>query len=70
MGSNHPNTHYRNRTHRYMFGYHTLIQCSAFDHIRAFFSHIFDQAQSLHEFPSQPQCALSIATFIGKVLEH
>ena len=28
------------------------------------------QTQSLHEFLSQPQCALSIATFIGKVLEH
>ena len=50
--------------------YHTLIQCFAFDHIRPCFPHIFDQAQSLHEFLSQPQCALSIATFIGKVLEH
>ena len=50
--------------------YHTLIQCSAFDHIRPGFPHIFDQAQSLHEFLSQLQCALSIATFIGKVLEH
>ena len=50
--------------------YHTLIQCSIFDHIRPCFPHIFDQAQYLHEFLSQPQCALSIATFIGKVLEH
>ena len=50
--------------------YQTLIQCSAFDYIRPCFPHIFDQAQSLHEFLSQPQCALSIATFIGKVLEH
>ena len=41
--------------------YHTSIQC---------FPHIFNQAQSLHGFLSQPQCALSIATFIGKVLEH
>ena len=50
--------------------YHTLIQCSAFDHIRLCFPHLFDRAQSLHEFLSQPQCALSIATFIGKVIEH
>ena len=50
--------------------YHTLIQCSAFDHIRPCFPHLFDRAQSLHEFLSQPRCALSIATFIGKVLEH
>ena len=50
--------------------YHTLIQCSAFDHIRPCFPHIFIQAQSLHEFLSQPQCVLSIATLIGKVLEH
>ena len=28
--------------------YHTLIQCSTFDHIRPCFPHIFDQAQSLH----------------------
>ena len=47
-----------------------LIQCFAFDHIQPCFLHIFHQAQSLHEFLSQPQCALSIATFIGKVLEH
>ena len=50
--------------------YHTLIQCSAFDHIRPCFPHLFDRVQSLHEFISQPQCALSIATFISKVLEH
>ena len=50
--------------------YHTLIQCFAFDHIPPCFPHIFDQAQSLHKFISQPQCALSITTFIGKVLEH
>ena len=50
--------------------YRTLIQCFAFDHIRPCFPHIFNQAQSLHEFLSQPQCALSIATFLGKVLEH
>ena len=50
--------------------YHTSIQCFAFDHIQPCFPHIFDQAQSLHKFLSQPQCALSIATFIGKVLEH
>ena len=36
------------------FEYHTLIQCSAFDHIRPSFPHIFDQTQSLHEFLSQP----------------
>ena len=41
--------------------YHTLIQCSTFDHIRPCFPHIFDQAQSLHEIFSQPECALSIA---------
>ena len=52
------------------FENHTFIQCSSFDHIRPCFPHIFDQSQSLHEFLSQPQCALSIATFIGKVLEH
>ena len=50
--------------------YHTLIQCSAFDHIRLCFPHLFDWVQSLHEFISQPQCALSIATFISKFLEH
>ena len=50
--------------------YHTLIQCSAFDHIRPCFPHLFDRVQSLHEFISQPKCALSIATFISKVLEH
>ena len=50
--------------------YHTLIQCFTFDHIRPCFPQIFDQAQFLHEFLSQPKCALSIATFIGKVLEH
>ena len=43
---------------------------SAFDRIQSWFPHIFDQAQSLHEFLSQPQCALSIATFSGRVLEH
>ena len=52
------------------FEYHTLIQCYAFDHIRPCFPHIFDQAKSLHEFLSQPQCALLIATFNDKVLEH
>ena len=50
--------------------YHNLIQWSAFDYIQPCFPHIFDQPQSLHEFLSQPQCALLIATFIGKVLEH
>ena len=50
--------------------YHTLVKCSAFDHIRPCFLHIFDEPQSLHEFLSQPQCALLIATFIGKVLEN
>ena len=50
------------------FEYHSLIECFAFDHIRPHFPHIIDQAQSL--FFSQPQCALSIATFISKVLEH
>ena len=50
--------------------YHNLIQCSAFDHIQPCFRRIFDQAQSMHEFLSQPQCALSIATFICKVLKH
>ena len=49
---------------------HALIQCSAFDHIQLCFPHIFDQPLSLHEFLSQPQHALSIATFICKVLEH
>ena len=39
-------------------------------HIQPCFPHLFDWVQSLHEFLSQPQCALSIATFIGKVLEH
>ena len=34
------------------------------------FPHIFEQTQSLPEFFSQSQCALSIATFISKVLEH
>ena len=34
-----------------------------FDHIQPCFPHIFNQAQPLHEFLSQPQCALSIATF-------
>ena len=48
----------------------TLWCNPVFDHIRACFPHIFDQSQSLHKFLSQPQCALSIATFIGKVLEH
>ena len=38
--------------------------------IRPCFPHIFNRTRSLHEFLSQPQCALSIATFIGKVLEH
>ena len=32
------------------------------------FPHIFFQAQSLQEFLSQPQCALAIATFIGRDL--
>ena len=50
--------------------YHTLIQCSAFDHIWPCFRRLFDRVQSLHEFLSQPQCALSIATFIGKVLHR
>ena len=50
--------------------YHTLIQCSAFDHIRPCFPHLFNRVQSLHGFLSQPQCAFLIATFIGKVLEH
>ena len=50
--------------------YHTLIQCSSFDNIRSCFPHIFNQAQSLHEFLSQPQCALFIGTFIGKVFER
>ena len=52
------------------FEYHTLIQCTTFDHIGSCFPHIFEQTQSLHTVLSQPQCALSIATFIGKVLEH
>ena len=46
--------------------HHTLIQCSVFVHIRPCNSHIFDQAQSLQELLSQPQCALLIATFIGR----
>ena len=50
--------------------YHTSIHFSAFYHIRPCFPHIFGQAQSLREFLSQPQCALSIAIFIGNVLEH
>ena len=50
--------------------YHTLIQCATFDHIRPCFPRIFNQTKSLHEFVSQPQSALSIATFIGNVLEH
>ena len=33
-------------------------------HIQPCFPHIFDQAQSLHKFLSQPQWALTIATFI------
>ena len=33
-------------------------------------THLQPKTQSLHKFPSQPQCALSIATFIGNVLEH
>ena len=52
------------------FALNNLIQCSAFDHIQPCFRRIFDQAQSMHEFLSHPQCALSIATFIGKVLKH
>ena len=50
--------------------YDTFIQCSSFDHILPCFPHLFDRLQSLHNFLSQPQCALSIATFIGKFLEH
>ena len=52
------------------FEYPTLIKCSTFYHIRLCFPHIFDQTQSSHEFISQSQCALSIATFIGEVLKH
>ena len=37
---------------------------------RPCFPHMFHHTQSLHEFLSQPQCALSIATFISEVLEH
>ena len=32
--------------------YHSLIQCSAFEHIQPCFPHIFDQAQSLHKYLS------------------
>ena len=50
--------------------YHTLLECSAFDHIRACFPHIFSHELSLHTFLSQPQCGLSIATLISTILEH
>ncbi|MCO5575516.1 hypothetical protein L7F22_029317 [Adiantum nelumboides] len=50
--------------------YHTLLECSAFAHIRACFPHIFSHGLSLHTFLSQPQCGLSIATLISTILEH
>ena len=52
------------------YEYHTLIQWSILKHIRQCFPHILDQAQSFYEYFSQPQCALSIATFTRKFLEH
>ena len=50
--------------------YHTLLECSAFDHIRACFPHIFNHELSLHTFLSQPRSGLSIATLISTILEH
>ncbi|MCO5579120.1 hypothetical protein L7F22_032972 [Adiantum nelumboides] len=50
--------------------YHTLLECSAFAHIRACFPHIFSHGLSLHTFLSQPRCGLSIATLISTILEH
>ena len=52
------------------FDYHTLIQCSTFNHIWLCFPHIIDRTQSLHKNSSQLECALSIVAFISKVLEH
>ena len=47
--------------------YNTLIQCSAFDHIRPCFPHIFDQAQSFcTNFSHNHNVHSRFATFIGK----
>ena len=46
------------------------ILSPTFYHIQIFFPQIVDRVLSLHSFLSQSQCALSIETNIGEVLEH
>ena len=50
--------------------YRTLIQCAAFDHIQDCFPYSVNLVRSLHKFLAQSRCALSIATFISKILEQ
>ena len=38
----------------FVFGYHTLLKCSVFNHIRTCFEHIFSHNISLHTFTSYP----------------
>ena len=50
--------------------HHTLLECSAFGHIRIHFPQLFSENHLLYSFLSQPNRGLSISAFITKILEH
>lgn len=50
--------------------HHTLLDCSAFDHLRARFPQLFNEPHTISSFISQHARGLSIATLITTVLAH